>query len=79
MAFQDTHEISKRMDETIQDDNEQLDEFKEYGIETSTIENGVEIKMDPQRTSNILLRLKNDGSLAIITDNYTTNIDMEIE
>lgn len=79
MAFQDTHEISKRVDETIEEDNEQLNELKEYGIETSTIEDGVEIKMDPQRTSNILLRLKNDGSLAIITDNYTANIDLEIE
>lgn len=80
MAFQDTHEISKRMDdETIEEDNDQLDSLKEYGITTTNIEDGVEFELDPTETSHILLRLKKDGSLAIITDNYTANIDMEAE
>ncbi len=79
MAFQDTHELSKRVDEVIEEDNEELGILQKYGMTTTNIPDGVEIKIDPKKADELTLRLKNDGSLAIVTDNYVANIDMEID
>lgn len=79
MAFQDTHDMSNRINEVIQENNEQLDVLKRYGIAASSIENGVEININPTNMDTLKLTLRNDGSLSIATENYIANIDMSIE
>lgn len=79
MAFQDTHDMSNQINEVIQENNEQLDTLKKYGIATSNVENGVELNIDPSATSSLKLTLRNDGSLSVATDNYIANIDILID
>lgn len=79
ICFKDTKKISKRLIETIENDNERLYALNAYGLATTNIEDGVEIKIHPPVVSEITLKLKNDGSLIIDTNVYTANIDMEIE
>lgn len=74
MKFQDTRELSK-YHEAIIEENSDIPNLDKYGLQTSTIENGVEIKIDPKDSGSCILRLKNDGSLQIVTDAYVANID----
>lgn len=74
MKFQDTRELSKYQ-EAIIEENSEIPNLDKYGLQTSTIENGVEIKIDPKDSGSCILRLKNDGSLQIVTDAYVANID----
>ncbi len=79
ICFKEFRKMSKRLIETIEDGNERLYALNEYGLATTNIEDGVEIKIHPPAVSEITLKLKNDGSLIIDTNTYTANIDMEIE
>lgn len=77
MDFQDTHEIKNKYNEFIESDNDQLNILKKYGVEPSKIDNGVSIKIEPHTIKHLELKLRNDGTLEINTDNYNANIDIE--
>lgn len=77
MKFQDTKEVSKYQEAVIEEGGE-APNFDKYGLQTSPIEDGVEIKIDPKSLGSCVLRLKNDGSLQIVTESYVANIDATI-
>lgn len=79
MDFQDTHQLSKHIESTIEEQKEdERQDLKSYGLQTFSIEDGIEINIDRFKSKELVLRLKNDGSLTIITENYQAEITSEL-
>ncbi|MDE5600445.1 MAG: hypothetical protein K2I60_02400, partial [Oscillospiraceae bacterium] len=78
MAFQDTNQVENKLEEVIEENNDNLSLLEKYGLKTKNIDDGVEIDIAPKSTDHFKLQLKNDGSLIISTDNYVANIDLDI-
>ena len=78
MEFQDTHQLSNRL-ETVIDENDNLAQnLTPYGLQTSMIDNGIQIEIDTTKTKALKLLLKNDGSLTLITDSYQAEINSDL-
>lgn len=78
MAFQDTNQVENKLEEVIEENNDNLSLLEKYGLKTKNIDDGVEIDIIPKSTDHFKLQLKNDGSLIINTDNYVANIDLDV-
>lgn len=77
MAFQDTQQLSPVQEHAVEDVEESGD-LEKYGLQTQLIEDGIEVNIDSTVTNEIKLRLKNDGSLSIITDKYQAEINADL-
>ena len=78
MKFQDTYQLSKHMESVIDEQPEMQSELAPYGLQTKQIEDGIEIQIDSTKTKDITIRLKKDGSLTLITENYQAEINSDI-
>ena len=78
MNFQDTYQLSKHMESVIDEQPEMQSELAPYGLQTKQIEDGIEIQIDSSKTKDITIRLKKDGSLTLITENYQAEINSDI-
>lgn len=78
MKFQDTYQLSKHMESVIDEQPEMQSELAPYGLQTKQIEDGIEIQIDSSKTKDITIRLKKDGSLTLITENYQAEINSDI-
>lgn len=77
--IQNTHRLNDRIDENItQNKNREFNLSSKYGLNTKNIEDGIELSVRPDCIDDLKLVLKTDGSLTIITDKYTANIDLDI-
>lgn len=70
--------LPDKQDETVEDNIEQSDILQKYGILTKNTDEGVEVKIDPKSIEFLSLKLNNDGTLEINTDNYTADINTEL-
>lgn len=77
MAFQDTQQLSPVQEHAVED-VEQSGDLEKYGLQTQLIDDGIEVNIDSTVTNEIKLRLKNDGSLSIITDKYQAEINADL-
>lgn len=77
MAFQDTQQLSPKREHPV-DETGGSGDLKKYGLQTELIDEGIEVNIDSSMTKEIKLRLKNDGSLSIITDNYQAEINADL-